>query len=205
MKALLVEHYLGRLRQARRYARQAFALAALTGIGALAATQVDALLATALALGAVLEVGLGVLARLRRRELLMSLAVDPTAYVIPDVRRFGDRLVSPRQRTGTARLLRTQIATPRRGRRPLRQRVTEHRDELDRLARLLVARDVRVEPPAAALLVRLLTRPSESPLYNPRLPEADLGVALARVQAGIARGPFERPRDGRRGRLDALD
>lgn len=187
MNTLLLEHYLRRLRQARRYSRHAFALSGATGIGALAAMTVDPLLATALGLGAVLELGLGVLARLRLRELLMSLAVDPTAYVIPDVRRFGERLVAPRSRTGIARLLRTQVVAPARGRRPIRQRVTEHRDELDQLTRLLAARDVRVEPTAAALLVRLLTRPAESPLYNPRLPAADLGAALARVQAGICR------------------
>lgn len=185
MNTFLLEHYLGRLRQARRYARHAFVLAAATGAGALVATQVDSLLATALALGAVLELGLGVLARLRLRELLMSLAVDPTAYVIPDVRRFGERLVAPRQRTGIARLLRTQVSAPGGGRRPIRQRVVEHRDELDRLARLLAAREIHVEPTAAALLVRLLTRPSESPLFNPRLPATDLAAVLARVQAGI--------------------
>jgi hypothetical protein len=56
------------------------------------------------------------------------------------------------------------------------------------LAHELAAPAARVEPATAVACRRLVTRPVESPLYNPNLPEEDLRALLLRIRAGITSG-----------------
>ena len=60
--------------------------------------------------------------------------------------------------------------------------------QLETPARELASPAARVEPAMAVACRRLLTRPVESPLYNPNLPEEDLRALLLRIRAGISHG-----------------
>jgi hypothetical protein len=64
-------------------------------------------------------------------------------------------------------------------------RTANYAHQLEMLARELGAPSARIEPATAVACRRLLTRPVESPLYNPNLPEEDLRAALIRIGAGI--------------------
>jgi hypothetical protein len=143
-----------------------------------------------------ISVGTGVAALLvlalsdtfRRRELLALLALNPNAYVVPDVKRYGDRLTVPRGRQRLARALErvlSQAGSPYSY--CIGGRVNKFRKELEALAASLRTPGARVEPTSVALCWRLLTRAAESPLYNWKLPADELGFEVQRIQAGIRR------------------
>ena len=176
-----------RLRDRRRWGVEAIALAGICGLLAAAAAVVSVQrLALALAAGAAVEALLGVIALAGRRELISELAVEPEAYVIPDVSRYGNRLAAQKERERLARSIRGLLTTPR-SCSPLFlvDRVATNARELDALASDLLSPANRVHPISALICLRLLTRGTESPLYNPRLPAEDLGSLLRRIRAGI--------------------
>ena len=62
----------------------------------------------------------------------------------------------------------------------------------------IAAPSARVEPATVVACRRLLTRPVQSPLYNPNLPDEDLAALVFRIRAGInspdrSVGPTRRP------------
>jgi hypothetical protein len=121
------------------------------------------------------------------RELVERLALDPSAYAIPEVARFGGRVANLTQR----RLLAESISSLVHDRgHPLAlhlgARTRKHAEELDALARELAAPSARIEPATAVACRRLVTRPVQSPLYNPNLPEEDLTALLLRLRGGIS-------------------
>jgi hypothetical protein len=131
---------------------------------------------------------------LRRRDLLATLAVDPRAYVVPDVRRYGARLVlAPRLRRAAASLERVLANAGSPGTYYLVERVDAHRSEIEAVARAFRTPGSRVEPTSVALCWRLLTRMVESPLYNWRLPAEDLARIVRRIQSGIHQLPALAP------------
>jgi hypothetical protein len=122
----------------------------------------------------------------RERELLAMLALDQRAYALPQVRRYGARLVlmSGRQRVAGA-LERVVENAGMPGSYYLPERVNKYRREIAALASALRAPDARVEPTSVARCWRLLTRAAESPLYNRRYPADDLGFEIRRIRAGV--------------------
>jgi hypothetical protein len=126
---------------------------------------------------------------IRRRELLSGLALNSNAYTLPDVRRYGAKLVMYSGRARLAAALERVVSNaglP--GTYYLNDRVDKFRDDISGLAKALVAPGARVEPTSVARCWRLLTRAAESPLYNGRIPEDDLGFEVKRIRAGIQVG-----------------
>jgi hypothetical protein len=145
--------------------------------------------AITLGVGASLQLSAAVLLWLSRRERIERLALDPSAYAIPDVARFGARVCALRERRRLAAFIDAVVHS--RGS-PLElhlvARAAVYGQQLDTLARELASPAARVEPAVAVACRRLLTRPVESPLYNPNLPEEDLRALLLRIRAGISNG-----------------
>jgi hypothetical protein len=123
-----------------------------------------------------------------RRGLVARLALDPSAYAIPEVDAYGKTLVQPRKRAALATGIRTMIdGAVRPGSLYLRDRVLRHANELDAIARDLRSPSVRVHPATLARCRALLTEAAESPLYNAKLPEEDLQAVLRRIRADLHR------------------
>jgi hypothetical protein len=173
------------LRQKRRSRLAVSAVAAAAAGVALWASHSSSL---AISLGA----GIVVMALLafndtcRRRELLARLALNPHAYVVPDVKSYGEDLVAPRGRERLAASLDRMLkhaGTP--ASYCIAERVNKYRGQIEALADSLRAPKTRVEPTSVALCWQLLTRAAESPLYNGNIPADDLGFQVQRIQAGI--------------------
>lgn len=145
--------------------------------------------AIALAVGAALQLSISAVLWLSRRERIERLALDPSAYVIPAVARFGARMCALRERRRLAASI--DAVVHQRGH-PLElhlvARAATCAQQLEMLARELASPAARFEPATAVACRRLLTRPVESPLYNPNLPEEDLRALLLRIRAGITSG-----------------
>ncbi len=161
----------------------------LAGVGsalAAAASLVSATFAIALGAGAAVEALLALVSLYGRRELIARLALEPDAYVLPEVDRYGNRLVGLHERQRLAKWLHEVISDARLpGSFYLPERVVRHADELDSLARELASPEAQVQPASAVACLRLLTHAPESPLYNGGLPADDLTLALRAIRAGI--------------------
>jgi hypothetical protein len=143
-------------------------------------------LAAALGAGALLEALLAAAALDARRQLIARLALQPAAYVLPEVAAYGARAAQPPQRARLAAWLAELVAeagTP--FSLCLGDRVALVAHELEALARELVSPARSVEPVSAVACRRLLTHLAESPLYNPGVPVGELHAALHRIRAGI--------------------
>lgn len=168
----------------RRRTREAIVLAgiALTLAGLLG--PVSRPVGIAFLAGSGVEACVAAVAALGRRELISRLALEPQAYVLPEVERYGATVASQRERLA-AWLVEILVDAAHPGTIYLPDRVARHAGELRSLARELAAPDAAVRPPSAVACRRLLTHAVESPLYNPRLPADDLALALNRIRAGI--------------------
>jgi hypothetical protein len=185
--ARALEHAAADLRRRRRRAGEAALLAAATGVGAALASLLAEPLALPLLVGAVLEALLAVRALHSNRERVARLALDPAAYVLPEVQRYGHRLSALGQRARlSAWILEILAEAHLPGNLFLGERVLRFARELEELARDLVRPDACVQPASAVACTRLLTHTVESPLYNPRLPADDLRVAVRRIRSGIS-------------------
>jgi hypothetical protein len=141
----------------------------------------------ALGIGAVFEAMLAFAFWFDRRELIERLALDPTAYTIPAVARFGSRIAALRERERLAAWIRSVACEPERaGSFHLSDRARAFAREFETVAQELARPAASVQAPVAVACRRLLTRPVQSPLYNPNLPEEDLAALLRRIRAGIA-------------------
>ena len=176
---------LERLRQ-QRHARLLLSAPA-AGLAAGALLLSDAL-AISLACGVACLLILALGDTARRRELLATLALNPSAYTVPEVRRYGAGLVTLRGRRRVAAALERVLAdagTP--GSYYLADRVHKCRHEIRDLAEALRAPGTRAEPTSVALCWRLLRSAADSPLYNWHLPAEDLRVTVRRIRAAISR------------------
>lgn len=175
------------LARRRQLARDAafLALAALAG-AALAAT-LSAALAVALAAASAVEVLICVAAWVGRHELIARLALEPRAYVLPEVAGYGASVARRRERLASW-LAEVVAEAPRRDTLYLRERVLRYAGELLAVARELGAPGATVRPASLVACERLLTHAIESPLYNPRVPADELVLALARIRGGIESG-----------------
>ena len=177
----------------RHLASAQFALGLAAALTAAVTVAVDARLAAALGAGVALEVLLAAASAARRRALVAALAVSREAYVIPEVRRYGEQLTE----IGARRALSRSIAAVLRAAATdgagvyLADRVVSQAPALAGLARALVEPDNLVDPTAMAACEQLLTDGRMSPLLNPALPPDELDAALRRIHGGI------RPRLGR--------
>ena len=175
------------VRHRRRRTVEAGLLLVATATGAALASLFAPALALALAGGACLEALVAGAALLGYRERVARLALEPAAYVLPEVARYGSRLAEPGQRARLAAWISEILADVQvPGNLYLVDRVLRWAHELDALARDLAHPNARVQPASVVACRRLLTRAGESPLYNPRLPADELGLAVHHIRAGIS-------------------
>jgi hypothetical protein len=130
-------------------------------------------------------------ARADRTALLARLVHQRSAYQIADVAKAAEALVTPQVRARLAASIGRLVleadgfdpADPRLT--PSYSRVREYRDEFLAVAFHLARPASRVHPTAVAMMDRLLTHATMSPLFNERLPVTQVRVALHRVQMAI--------------------
>jgi hypothetical protein len=146
-------------------------------------------LAVPLAIGAIAGVFVAMAARSDRRALVVHLVGQRSAYAIPEVAEAALTLVTPARRRVLARRM-TRLVTGVTGLEPagefvlepIADRVDAHADDLLAVAFLVARLDRKLHPASAALLERLLASPERSPLFNERVPEQHLRIALQRVR-----------------------
>lgn len=134
-------------------------------------------------------------ARADRTALLARLIHQRSAYAIADVAKAAEALVTPQVRRELARTIGRLVleadgfepADPKLT--PSYSRVREYRDEFLAIAFHLARPASRVHPTAVAMMDRLLTHPTMSPLFNERLPVTQVRTALHRVQLAIDGSP----------------
>jgi hypothetical protein len=166
--------------------REAAVVAALCAVLAAVAAPSASTAALVLAGAAALAALLVVTNQLARREAIARLALDPEAYVLPDVYRYGMRLTGSFERERLAAWLLEIIRDARiAGSSYLADRVEYYTHQLELLAEELAAPSVRVRPSSAAACHLLLTQAVDSPLYNPAVPAGELPVIIARIRSGI--------------------
>jgi hypothetical protein len=118
-----------------------------------------------------------------RRRLTADLATEHAYYAIPDVRRYGERLRSPRARARLADWLVEAIDdAPDPDSLYLGDRVSEHRRDLLAVAADLRSPALEAHPSTLATCLALLTRGVQSPLYNQQIPADALRAVLLRIR-----------------------
>ena len=172
----------------RRLELERLALTVAAGLAVAPSMLVDLRLAVAFGAGAAVEMLLAGSSRIRRRAAIASLAIDPEAYVLPEVRRYGSSLTSLGHRRALARSIATILrgAGADRSGIVLSDRVIWQAPVLAALARALGDRRNDVEPTAMAACEQLLTDGHRSPLLNPSVPRAELERTLIRILRGIS-------------------
>ncbi len=130
-------------------------------------------------------------ARADRSALIARLVRQRSAYEIADVRRAAAVLVTPVTRTKMAAVIGRLVLEADgfepsgAALAPCYSRIREYRDEFIAVAFHLARPASKVHPTAVALLDRLLTHATMSPLFNERLPATQVRVALHRAQLAI--------------------
>jgi hypothetical protein len=121
-----------------------------------------------------------------RRNTIARLALDPNAYALDDVRRYGNALIRLTERQRLAAWLRDVIREAQApGSWYLVDRVARHAGQLELLAAEIAAPSASVRPSSAAACRRLLTHAAESPLYNYDVPAEELPAIIERIRWGI--------------------
>jgi hypothetical protein len=187
MNAREIEAAAGEVVALRQIASAQFALGLAAALAAALTVAVDARLAVALGAGAALEVLLAAASAARRRALVADLALSREAYVIPEVRRYGEELTESEARRALARSIAAvlrAVATDGAGV-YLADRVVSQAPALAGLARALVEPGNLVDPTAMVACEQLLTDGRASPLMNPALSPTELDAVLRRIHGGI--------------------
>jgi hypothetical protein len=182
-----LEEAVARLRSDERAWRAHALLAPLFGgLAIVGAFQAPSYVAAVLGVAAVIEVLVAGGIYSRRRAALEALALQTSAYRVPEVRVYAEALVSPGGRERLARRVeRLPELVMQRETVFLRARVLGYEEQLLALAGDLRSSDHEVDPVSAVECLRLLEDAPASPLCNPDLGEDDLAAALYRIRAGI--------------------
>jgi hypothetical protein len=141
--------------------------------------------------GALAGVVVGAYARADRTALITRLVHQRSAYEIDEVAAAAEALVTPqacsRLAAAIGRLVLEAdgLEPPSPAFAPCYSRIREYRSEFIAVAFHLCSPASRVHPSAAALITRLLTQASMSPLYNERLPAQQVRTALHRILGAV--------------------
>jgi hypothetical protein len=173
MDARTVDDAALRLRELRQEEWSDLGLAAVAVAVSLLATQLWPDLAVPLFLGAVFVAARGVVAALRRLELVDGLAVEHDAYVIAEVRKRALRATAPDRRRLLASYVRSALLRPPPG------GFGVAAVELEALVSELEDETLTLDPACAVACERLVNDPSGSPLLNA---DAGLDVLCSRVR-----------------------
>jgi hypothetical protein len=178
MHARAVEDFERRLVELHRDEVQEFGLGGAALAASFAAATLCPPLVIPLFVGGIAVAGLGIRANWRHWDLLDRLADDRAAYTIPEVRDYAAREARIERRAYYAALIRswTRIAQPW---------VAELTDELDDLAHDLEDEALDLDPVAAVACRRLLTEPTNSPLFGDGHGAEDAHLRIAQIRAGF--------------------
>jgi hypothetical protein len=182
MSARDVEQLGRKLRDLNQRAVGELALGVVAFALALLATQLRPDLVLPLLAGAVVLIGLGIVAFVRSHLLVEDAAADRDAYLLPEVRRFGERAASPGHRRELAAWIRRAVAVSPEFASP---RVDENRAALEELREDLERSDLPLEPVCAVALERLL---QDGGLSDGDLPADELRSRLTQILAGFGGG-----------------
>jgi hypothetical protein len=167
----------------RHEEREDAALAALTFVLALGASQFVPELAVPLVIGALAVTYLALRAFWRHWELVDRLLLDRDAYQIREVRTRAERSATLENRHRLAMSIRSMLEEPG----CASPRVRSATGDLQALARELDDAELSLDPACAVACERLLTDGSASPLYNPALPAHDTDARVRQIRAGFER------------------
>jgi hypothetical protein len=180
------EARLSALAQRRRRARSAALLAVVCAVLGAVTSLFMVAMEVSLAVGSTVGVVVAIANFAAYRETIAVLALDPSAYVIPEVSRYGGRFATATER---ARLAKSLEGVVRESTLPeswfLADRARCHAQQLESLATELACPHVSIRPASAVACRRLLTCGAESPLYNPKIPSNELDAVLMRIRLGI--------------------
>ena len=185
MYARAVDDAAIRLRELRHEEWEGLALGALALALALGATQLRPAFAIPLFLGGIVVGARGLVATVRRWDLVDRLAVEPDAHTIPEVLAYARREATMPRRNAQAAMLRALEAAggPMGGRIVLTP-------ELEALADELSDEGLELDPACAVACTRLLSE-ADSPLFDPATAPAVLRARIARIREGFS--PARRP------------
>ncbi len=183
MTARQIDGAAAQLHELRVQTVERLGLAAVAFALALTATQLRPALAVPLLLGAMAMTFLGVRALVRRWFLLEDLALEPEAYELADVRRFGVRAASPERQRVLAHSLRAVMEESTSF---VAARVAAVRPELEEIVDALENDPSTLKPQAAVALERGL---HECPLLlrDASLPVTELRCRLRRLLESFER------------------
>lgn len=185
MHARAVDDAATRLRDLRREEWEGLALGAVALALSLGATQLRPAFAIPLFVGGILVGARGLVATVRRWDLVDRLADEPDAYWIPEVLEYARREATMARRNARAASLRHLDAAVGPAWRP-----GPLPPELEALADELA--DDRLElDPACAVACAHLVSDADSPLFDPATAPAVLRSRVAHIRAGFrpAAGP----------------
>lgn len=158
------------------------ALAALTFVLALGATQLFPTLALPLAIGALAVALLALRAFWRHWELIDRLLLDQAAYEIQEVRTRAERSATMKNRHWLAESIRAMLKEPGYA---ASARVAAAAEELGALAHELDDAELSLDPACAVACERLLTDGGLSPLFNQSLPADGTGACVRQIRTGF--------------------
>ena len=187
MDAHSVDRAAHKLASLKRLAQERLAVAVEAALIVGPMSLVDLRLGIAIGVGALFELVLVLNSSAQRGSLIASLALDRNAYLLPDVRRYGESLTTMANRRAVARSIASMLRDAGRSRLgvELVDRVTAQAPALAALGCALKDPETVVEPTAMAAFAQLLTDGRMSPLLNPKLPARELELALAGIHAGV--------------------
>jgi hypothetical protein len=181
---------LRRLGELRSRERQLAVLAAVLGLAGAALMVMGHSAGVPPAIGAAGALALWGLCRGDRRRLLVALVAQGDAGALEDVARLSERLLTIRERRRLARGLRNAAAAGMPGAQvPIMvdpARAADVAERLVALAERFADPVVKVSAQTAAICRRLLCDAQASPLYNPHVPERDLGRILDVLERDFA-------------------
>lgn len=182
MYARTVEDASIRLRELRQEEVQDLVLAGVALGSAVVATQVLPVLALPLFIGGLVVGGLAVRALWQRWDLVDRLAGESDAYAISEVHEYALRETTMERRRTFAALIRDGLGEPDSN----YARGAVAADELEGLAADLEDEGLELDPASAVACQRLLSDPTESPLFNPALPSASLRERVRHIRSGFS-------------------
>lgn len=180
----------GRLGELRVRARQLILLTLVLAAAGAALLATGHNIGTPFLIGAAGALGLWGLCRGDRRRLLVALIAQGDASALDGVPALAERLRSIQERRRLARGLRAAAAAGMPGAQvPVMvdpARAADVADRLITLAERFADPVVKVSAQTAAICRRLLCDPQHSPLYNPHIPERDLGRILDLLERDVS-------------------
>ena len=174
---------------ARRSRELTFGSICLAAAGIVAAIAGHTQLAFSLTFGAAVGLAFSYLARAECSSLLTRVVAQGDASLVDGAEAWARKLASSPMRLRLARGLERAAASGRPGLheytwvRP--ERAFDAYEELLRLATRFRDLAISVSPVSAALCRRMLCESAASPLYNPKIPEAELARVLGLIAAGF--------------------